>query len=355
MRRRGPETVAVGVLVVVNILWGLSFPLTKTLSLQMDQHFGIGPEGASSVLRVSGALWLILLRFSVALLIFSLCFHRIIRRTTAAEWKAGLQIGTLFFIGLVLQVTALATIPASRSGFLTSLVAVFTPLMTAILLRMRLRLPIVLGVSVALVGVSVLTGLLEWNESGVHIADDAWQAWTWGDTLTTLGAVFFAGQIMLVDHYGKRLDGAALTPGMFAGTAILAAISFAVLHPLAPEANASPGWLALASQPRFWGLILVLSVFSSVLAFSLMNSFQHYISASQAGIVYTLEPVCASTAAMILPSWLSIAASVNYAPEQLSVSMLVGGALIVAANLISLWPATPTPAIDPAPASTSLS
>jgi len=351
MRRRGPETVAVGVLVVVNILWGLSFPLTKTLSLQMDQHFGIGPEGASSLLRLSGALWLILLRFSLALLLFSVCFHRIVRRAGAAEWQAGMRIAALFFIGLVLQVMALATIPASRSGFLTSLVAVFTPLLTAILLRMRLRLPIVIGVCVALLGVSVLTGLLVWSDSGVHLAADAWQAWTWGDSLTTIGAVFFAGQIMLVDHYGKRLDGAALTPGMFAGTAILAAITFAIVHPLAPEAASSSDWWALASQPRFWGLIVVLSVFSSVLAFGLMNSFQHYISASQAGIVYTLEPVCASAAAMLLPGWLTLAAGVDYANEQLSLSMLAGGALIIAANLISLWPAAPTTAPEPSPAS----
>ena len=107
MRRRGPETVAVGVLVLVNILWGLSFPLTKTINLQIDQHFGIGPEGASTALRFSGAVWLILLRFSLALLVFCLCFHRIVRRAGAEEWLAGMRIGGLFFIGLVLQVMAM--------------------------------------------------------------------------------------------------------------------------------------------------------------------------------------------------------------------------------------------------------
>jgi drug/metabolite transporter (DMT)-like permease len=337
-RRHGPRSMAVFFLVLVNVLWGISFPLTKTINLEVDQHFGVTSEESSTALRLSAAAWLIMIRFSTALAIFAICLHPIVRRARLVEWLAGCQIGTLFFIGLIFQIIGLATIPASRSGFLTSLVAVFTPLLTAILLRLRPRLPVLLGVCVALLGVSVLTGLIIWTGQGFAFAPDAWQAWTFGDTLTTIGAVFFAGQIMLVDHYGKRLDGAALTPGMFASTAIYAALTFAIVQPLAPETS-SASWLTLAMEPRFWTLILVLSIFSSVLAFNLMNSYQHYVSASQAGIIYTLEPVFASLAAMVLPGLISLAFGVVYANERIVMAMLLGGGLIVIANLISLWPA----------------
>ncbi len=343
--RRGPQLTAIFLLVLVNVFWGISFPLTKTINLEVDQHFDVGPHGASTGLRLAAASWLIMLRFALAFAIFTLCFQHIVRRTGVAEWRAGFQIGILFFIGLIFQIVALATIPASRSGFLTSLVAVFTPLLTAILLRVRPRFPVILGVAIALLGVAVLTGLVVLTGQDITVASDAWQAWTIGDTLTTIGAVFFAGQIMLVDHYGKRLDAAALTPGMFASTAILAAVTFAIISPLTPE-SASASWLALASQPRFWSLILVLSIFSSVLAFGLMNSYQHYVSASQAGIIYTLEPVFASAAAMILPGWISAGFGVDYANEHIVMPMLLGGGLIVAANLISLWP---TASRQPAP------
>jgi drug/metabolite transporter (DMT)-like permease len=328
-------------LVFVNILWGLSFPITKTINLEVDQHFGIAAHDSSSALRLSAASWLILFRFTSAFILFWLIFPKIMRRATSAEWWAGTQIGTLFYIGLMLQIVALATIPASRSGFLTSLVAVFTPLMAAVLLRVRPRFPVVLGVGIALLGVSVLTGLVVWTRSGMVLASDAWQAWTAGDSLTTLGAIFFAGQIMLVDHYGKRLDAAALTPGMFASTAVYALVTFCVASPMVPEIS-SAGWMALGVQPRFWILILTLSFLSSVVAFNLMNSYQHYVSASQAGIIYTLEPVCASAAAMVLPGLLSSAFGVQYANERMVMPMVVGGGLIVVANLVSLWPAPPT-------------
>lgn len=329
---------AVVLLVFVNVLWGLSFPITKTINLQVDHHFSITADESSAALRLSAAAWLIVLRFTSALVIFAIVFPSILRRAKWAEWWAGTQIGTLFYIGLILQIIALATIPASRSGFLTSLVAVFTPLLTAVLLRVRPRLPVIIGVFVALLGVSVLTGLVVGSEKGLSFASDAWQAWTTGDTLTTLGAVFFAGQIMLVDHYGKRLDAAALTPGMFASTAIFALLTFALASPWVLETS-STGWVALSIRPRFWMLILTLSVFSSVVAFNLMNTYQHYVSASQAGIIYTLEPVFASLAAMILPGILSSMIGVEYANERLVLPMFIGGGLIVLANLISLWPA----------------
>jgi drug/metabolite transporter (DMT)-like permease len=339
---------AVSLLVFVNILWGLSFPLTKTINLEVDEHFGISAHESSSALRLSAAAFLILFRFTSAFILFWLIFPKIMRRATSAEWWAGTQIGTFFYIGLMLQIVALATIPASRSGFLTSLVAVFTPLLTAVLLRVRPRFPVVLGVGIALLGVSVLTGLVVWTRSGIVLASDAWQAWTPGDSLTTLGAIFFAGQIMLVDHYGKRLDAAALTPGMFASTAVYALLTFCVASPLVPEIS-SAGWMALGIQPRFWILILTLSFLSSVVAFNLMNSYQHYVSASQAGIIYTLEPVCASAAAMVLPGMLSSAFGVPYANERMVMPMVVGGGLIVVANLVSLWPTSSTsrPPQDP--------
>jgi drug/metabolite transporter (DMT)-like permease len=329
---------AVLLLVFVNILWGLSFPITKTINLQVDRHFDIVAEDSSSALRLSAAAWLILIRFTSAFIIFAIVFRQILRRARIAEWWAGIQIGVFFYIGLILQIIALATIPASRSGFLTSLVAVFTPVLTAILLRVRPRLPVIVGVVVALLGVAVLTGLVVGSESGFSLAADAWQAWTPGDTLTTLGAVFFAGQIMLVDYHGKRLDAAALTPGMFVSTAVFAFFTFLLANPFVTETSPS-GWLALSIRPQFWLLILALSIFSSVVAFNLMNTYQHYVSASQAGIIYTLEPVFASIAAMILPGLLSAAIGVDYANERLVMPMLIGGSLIIVANLISLWPA----------------
>lgn len=328
---------AVAILTFVNVLWGLSFPISKTVSFQIDQMFGVAAEHASTELRVAAASWLIGTRFLIAMAIFAVLFRPLIRRAGRAEWIAGAQIGAFFVTGLILQVMALATIPASRSGFLTSLVAVYTPLMSAIVWRIKPPPQVILGVLVALLGVSVLTGLVTMDGGGIGIAADARQAWTIGDTLTTLGALFFAGQIMLVDRFGRRLDAAALTPGMFASTALIALTVFTCTRPFIPE-TPSIGWIEMSLRPGFWTLVLALSVFCSVMAFNWMNTYQHYVSASQAGIIYTFEPVCASAAAMVLPALLSRLFEVDYTNERLAWSMLFGGALIIVANLLSLMP-----------------
>ena len=109
----------------------------------------------------------------------------------------------------------LATIPASRSGFLTSLTTVFTPLLSAVLFRKSISLNVLVGVAIALLGVSILTGLIVFDSDGVRIASDATSKWTLGDTLTTLGAILFTGQLLLVDYYGKKINTTAITPGMF--------------------------------------------------------------------------------------------------------------------------------------------
>lgn len=328
---------AIAILTFVNVLWGLSFPMTKTINLQVDANFGVEAEHSSTPLRVAAASWLIGCRFLIALGIFAIFFRSVIRRAGRAEWLAGTWIGVFFVVGLILQVMALATIPASRSGFLTSLVAVYTPLISALLFRIKPPIGVALGVVVALLGVAVLTGLVIVGPGGAAIAEDALTAWTFGDTLTTLGAIFFAGQVILVDRFGRRLDAAALTPGMFASTAIFAFIAFAIARPMIPE-TPLVGWVELSCRSGFWVPVLALSIFCSVLAFNWMNSYQHYVSASQAGIIYTFEPVCASAAAMIMPGLLSRAFGVDYPNETLVLPMLLGGALIILANLLSLCP-----------------
>jgi len=143
---------AILALVIVNAMWGSSFPIMKCLNLQMDQHFGATEWTASGWLRTGSAAWMIGLRFGCALLVFLVFYRGLLRRVRRPHFLAGVAIGTLFFLGLFLQVIGLATIPASRSGFLTSLAVVFTPLFSALIRRQRPRVPVISAALVALFG-----------------------------------------------------------------------------------------------------------------------------------------------------------------------------------------------------------
>jgi drug/metabolite transporter (DMT)-like permease len=270
---------------------------------------------------------------------------RLVARTTRQEWRAGSIIGLLFFSGMVLQVIGLATIPASRSGFLTSLTTVFTPMLGVMVFRIFPSMWMVIGAILALLGVVVLTGLIVLDETGIHFAEDAAERWTWGDTVTTIASMFFAFQVLLLDYYGKRMRSVALTSGMFATTAGLSWILFSTM--LAMHWVEMPGgsmmhasdWFQLASNRGYIVSLLILASLCSVISFGLMNRFQPHVSASQAAVIYSLEPVFASTWALFLPGWLSRWTGMNHENEVWTWSLIAGGAMILIANIFALYPA----------------
>jgi drug/metabolite transporter (DMT)-like permease len=342
------RTTAILALVGVNALWGLSFPIMKSMNHQLETVLPESQSVANSQVQVAFTAGMIGLRFAIALGLLALMCPRLVFRASRTEWKAGVYVGLFFYFGLVLQVIGLATIPASRSGFLTSLTAVFTPLVSAIAYRKLPSGNVLIGIILALLGVSFLTGLIVPDGMGVRIAEDATQKWTIGDTLTTLGSLLFTGQLLMVDYFGKRLNSAALTPGMFLAVIVVALVTFFGLHRFQPLGGAVgeatqlvslSQWTALFLHPMFLTLVVVLALFCSVFAFLGMNRFQPAINAIQASVIYSSEPVFASLWALVIPGTLaSIDLSYGYANETLSAPLLFGGALILVANVVALWP-----------------
>jgi drug/metabolite transporter (DMT)-like permease len=346
-RVRAFPWIAIGALVLVNALWGISFPVVKALNAMTDSHFGIDINAAEHSIhfRLLASTWMLATRFTLALLLFCMVGFRLVAQTTRQEWRAGSIIGLLFFSGMVLQVIGLAIIPASRSGFLTSLTTVFTPMLGVMVFRIFPSKWMVIGAILALLGVVVLTGLIVLDETGIHFAEDAAERWTWGDTVTTIASMFFAFQVLLLDYYGKRMRSVALTSGMFATTAGLSWILFSTM--LAMHWVEMPGgsmmhasdWFQLASNRGYIVSLLILASLCSVISFGLMNRFQPHVSASQAAVIYSLEPVFASTWALFLPGWLSRWTGMNHENEVWTWSLIAGGAMILIANIFALYPA----------------
>jgi len=101
-------------------------------------------------------------------------------------------------------------------------------------------------------------------------------------------------------------------------------------------------------------LIAILVVFCTLLAFNLMNRCQKYIPASEAALIYTMEPVSTSFFAIFLPLGLSRLVGIDYENEQLSMYLLIGGGLILAANLVmQIWGHTPVAHAGETPAPTT--
>ena len=57
-------------------------------------------------------------------------------------------------------------------------------------------------------------------------------------------------------------------------------------------------------------------------------------SATEAGLIYCVEPIFASALALFLPALLSVWAGINYPNETATWTLLAGGGLITAANVL---------------------
>jgi drug/metabolite transporter (DMT)-like permease len=333
---------AVTILLVVNALWGLSFPIVKSLTQFLDMQLEI--EAAEATLRYRSTLagWIIATRFTIAFILIAIFWRKLFNDASRAEWKAGFWIGVFFFLGLILQIFGLAMIPASRSGFLTSLTTIFTPLIALAIYRQLPTWNIIAGCLLALVGVSFLTGLIEWNSSGIAIASDALSRWTLGDSLTTLGAFFFSFQVLFVDYFGKRLNAAAITPGMFLTTAIAGWLTVLILT-LLPSTDLIQPQLSISElcrvswHPAFLTSIAVLALVCSIFTFGWMNQYQPFVSAVQAAVIYSFEPVFASMWALFIPGLLTLTGWFAIQNEVLTPSLVGGGLLILFANAVALW------------------
>jgi drug/metabolite transporter (DMT)-like permease len=330
-------------LIGVNALWGMSFPIMKSLNEIISREISPGLAYTSWPIpvQVAASSMMIGLRFAMATLLLLALLPKLFHHSKRTEWLVGVGLGLLFCLGLILQVIGLASIPASRSGFLTSLTAVYIPLIASFVLRKPPRLNVWIGVVLALAGVLILTGVFPIRSEGNPAAtmSAARVPLNVGDLLTTIGALFFSLQVLLIDWLGKSHRSAYFTPGMFLTTVVVAGLAFLCVagSPIDSVAE-NPDWWQLIKHPVYLSLLAFLALFCSLMAFLGMNTYQPLVNASQASVIYSTEPLFASFWAMFLPGWIAIWSATDYQNEPMTVELAMGGILVTIANIIALWP-----------------
>ena len=78
----------------------------------------------------------------------------------------------------------------------------------------------------------------------------------------------------------------------------------------------------------------ILAIACTLFTFGMMNRWQPEVTATQAGLIYCAEPVFTSLFALGLPAVFSQWAAIQYANETLTPHLLIGGGLILAANVM---------------------
>jgi len=282
-------------LVLVTLLWGTTFALVK------DATHTLKPEVLTA------------LRFSLGLIPFVPFMLANAARANRTLWRDGLILGVLNFASYIAQAIGLTLIGSNRSAFITGLNVVMVPLLLALIFRRRLPGVVWGAAALALAGIGFISA-----EGGPLSSGDFW----------TLGCAFFYALYII---YLERSSGHASLA--LVGVQMLTVAALSLLWSV--PGLLSTGWPSLfyprALTPEGGVLIpsslpwtlLYLSFFATAGTTLLMALGQKAVSASEAAIVYALEPVFAA-----LFAWV-------WAGETLGARGWVGGALIVGAMVLS--------------------
>jgi drug/metabolite transporter (DMT)-like permease len=315
-RRRHFE--ALGALLLANLFWGLSFPLIKAISAT---HKSLDPSAGGwfvTAMTIAPRFLIASVVVGVWLLRQSRPTHAALFGLTRGEWKQGVGLGLFAAGGMLFQNDGLQHTHASTSAFLTQLYAVLIPLWIAVRVRRAPPRVVWAAMALVLVGGAVLARL---DPADLRLGR--------GETETLLSSFFFMGQILLlsrVDFAGNRP--LAITQVMFL---VEGAIFCVLALAWAPESAAV--LVPWRSMP-WLGLTLLLTAFCTLGAFLLMNMFQPRITATEAGLIYCIEPIFGAALALFLPAWFSAWAGIDYPNESVTTSLFFGGALITAANVV---------------------
>jgi len=284
---RKKETLSSLCLFLTSLIWGFAF-VAQVQGMEFMGAFTFG-----GVRFAMGAL---------ALLPVILLFERGRGRPGEARQTllTGALTGVILFIASTLQQYGiLLTQSAGKSGFITGLYTVLTPIFSIALGKRP-------GLLTALGAVSAFAGLYFLS------VPEGFGAVTLGDALLVACAVFWAFHIMMVDSLASRVRPIRFSVVQFAVCAILSLISMALFE----QPTLAALWAGRV--PLLYG-----AFFSVGIAYTLQIVGQRHVPPAKAAIIFSLESLFAALGGFLLLK------------EQLGWKGWLGGALMFLGIVLS--------------------
>ena len=213
-------------------------------------------------------------------------------------WQGGLLAGSFLLIGSTLQQVGLQYTTAGKAGFITGLYIILVP-MIALFWGQKTGRNTWLGALLAVVGLYLLS-----------ITDDFTLAY--GDLLQLIGALFWAGHVLVIGWLSPQMDALRLSIVQFFTCGLLSLLAALFLE-TPTFAGLNDAWLPIA----YAGLLSV------GVAYTLQVFAQKTAPASHAAIILSLEAVFAVIGGYLLLG------------ERLDLQGMIGCALMLTGMLIS--------------------
>ena len=302
---------AISMLLVATFFWASSFPIVKALAMEQQK---LVPGAGTWFFAMIGAMY----RFGAAGLLLAAFLNRELFKITRLEVEQGFWLAAFGIGGILFQMDGLSYTAASTSAFLTQLYVAFIPVWVALVHRHLPRPKIIASLVLVLIGLGILADL-----------DFKTFRFGRGESETLISSVLFGGQILMLE----RPRYAANDPLRFSAVMFVFMALFCVPGVWLTAPNAAACLRAFAS-PASLSFLAVLVLVCTLGGYLFMNRWQRDVTATEAGLIYCIEPIITSVLALFLPGLISIWTGINYPNETLTTRLFIGGGLVTGANVL---------------------
>lgn len=250
MKLKEHKSIPILLLLSVALVWGSTFAIMKDSLNRIDVN--------------SFLAW----RFLIAALIMALLRPQALRHLNPQFLVKGIALGLFLGSGYIFQTFGLTLTTVAKTGFITGLYAIFTPLLAATFFKHHISRMQWFAVGLATIGMGVLS--LKGFSIGI------------GEFLVLVSAILFAAHIIGLSFWSPNSDTYALTLVQMATVGLLALICSAKSGLHAPH------------DRGVWVAVLYSAIAASAFAFIIQTWAQSFMSATSVGIVLTMEYIFAA-------------------------------------------------------------
>ena len=283
--------VVISLVLTVTAIWGGSFVVMKDTLARINVNSFLG--------------W----RFLIATIVMIAIRPKALTHIRGRFLLKGVLVGSLLGSGYIFQTFGLTQTSVAKTGFITGLYAIFTPLLAAGLFKKHVSTLQWAATALAFAGLAML------SFKGLSLGV--------GESLVLVAALLFAGHIIALGEWSSGMDTYALTIVQM-GT--VSAISF--LATLTTKTQ-------MPHDAGVWKAILFTALFASAFAFLVQTWTQSFMAPTAIGILFTMEYIFAAIFGVI------------FGHEHLGLRTLIGGALVIAAMLVIIGSEKPAKEVTP--------
>ena len=269
------------ILLAVSAIWGGAFVVMKDALARLDVN--------------SFLAW----RFLIATLLLIALRPKVLFQINRKFLLKGVLVGTFLGSGYIFQSFGLTLTSVAKTGFITGLYVVLTPVLGAIFLKKKFA-------SIQWLSVLLATaGLLLLSFKGLHIG--------LGEFLVFLSAIVFAAHIIALGEWSSGMDTYALTVVQLGTCALITTVAG-----LKSGLHAPP-------DSGVWWAILFCAIFATAVAFIFQTWAQSFMAATTVAVILTMEVVFAAIFGIAI------------AHESLTTKTAIGGLMVVVAMYAIIW------------------